>query len=267
MAMGAMGAEAKAELVALINEKIGEHFEANFPAAAREFLLNLATEKNAILDLQGQVNRLEAGLTGALPQMASTSEELKRSHDKLQHGLDGLNRRDQEVSDKLTSQFAELDSRLANMVEQIGLQLSSVQVQANTVETMQEGISGIVAKQKEDLEKVRREVGDFVRTSLASVREQGGQAHGGEAGKRGCSLINPKESTMDCLKDGISKAAFVLWRDNLDMHLEMFENFGPGIDKLLRRVRLHPGVSPQLMWRPTHTRQLMMPTPSATTSP
>ena len=40
------------------------------------------------------------------------------------------------------------------------------------------------------------------------------------------------------LTDDISEAKFVLWRDNLDLHLEEFPDFGAGIDGVLRKVRL-----------------------------
>ena len=40
----------------------------------------------------------------------------------------------------------------------------------------------------------------------------------------------------------MSKAAFVLWRDNHDTHLEGFNNFGLGTNALLKRVRLHPAI-------------------------
>ena len=38
----------------------------------------------------------------------------------------------------------------------------------------------------------------------------------------------------------MSKAAFGLWRDNLDLHLEEFGDFGLGTNKFLKKVRLHP---------------------------
>jgi hypothetical protein len=43
------------------------------------------------------------------------------------------------------------------------------------------------------------------------------------------------------LSDGMTKAAFVLWRENLDLHLEEFIEFGPGISDILKKVRLHSG--------------------------
>ena len=37
----------------------------------------------------------------------------------------------------------------------------------------------------------------------------------------------------------MSKAAFVLWRDNLDLHLEGCNEFGMGTPEMLKLVRLH----------------------------
>ena len=44
------------------------------------------------------------------------------------------------------------------------------------------------------------------------------------------------------MSDGMSKAAFVLWRDNLDMHLEQFGDFGIGTSGMLKMVRLQPTI-------------------------
>ena len=38
----------------------------------------------------------------------------------------------------------------------------------------------------------------------------------------------------------MSKAAFCLWRDNLDLYLEDFSDFGMGANIFLKKVRLHP---------------------------
>jgi hypothetical protein len=37
----------------------------------------------------------------------------------------------------------------------------------------------------------------------------------------------------------MSKAAFVMWHENLDLHLEEFSEFGLGINDVLKRIRLH----------------------------
>ena len=86
------------------------------------------------------------------------------------------------------------------------------------------------------MENVRHEVGIDVRNALASVGLD--RANAGP-GPRGNSLNDPKNNEVDSLTDDISKAKFVLWRDNLDLHLEDFSNFGVGIDGVLRRTRLH----------------------------
>ena len=40
----------------------------------------------------------------------------------------------------------------------------------------------------------------------------------------------------------LSKAAFVLWRDNLYLHLEGCNHFCMGIADMLKCVRLHPRI-------------------------
>ena len=44
------------------------------------------------------------------------------------------------------------------------------------------------------------------------------------------------------LSDGLTRAQFVLWRDNLDLHLEEFPDFGIGTDHMLKLVRLCPNI-------------------------
>ena len=52
-------------------------------------------------------------------------------------------------------------------------------------------------------------------------------------------LHDARKSEVADLTDGMSKAAFVLWRENLDLHLKEFSEFGLGINDVLKKIRLH----------------------------
>ena len=52
-------------------------------------------------------------------------------------------------------------------------------------------------------------------------------------------MNDARKSEVADLADGMTKAAFVLWRENLDLHLEEFSEFGLGINDVLKRIRLH----------------------------
>ena len=69
--------------------------------------------------------------------------------------------------------------------------------------------------------------------------DQQGQALRGGEGKGG-RLNDPKKCEVDSLTDVMSKAAFCLWRDNLDLYLEEFSDFAMGTNIFLKKVRLHP---------------------------
>ena len=75
------------------------------------------------------------------------------------------------------------------------------------------------------------DVGNFVRRSLEGIREAAEPSRASSGpGPRDSKLNDPKKSEVDVLTDDLSKAKFVLWRDNLDLHLEEFPDFRPGID-------------------------------------
>ena len=91
------------------------------------------------------------------------------------------------------------------------------------------------------------DVGNCVRSSPEGIREAAGPSRASSGpGARDSKLNYPKKSEVDVLSDDLSKAKLVLWRDNLDLHLEEFPDFGPGIDGVLRKVRLqHSLVKPK----------------------
>ena len=47
---------------------------------------------------------------------------------------------------------------------------------------------------------------------------------------------------MTELTDGLTRAQFVLWRDNIDLHPEEFPDFGIGTNHMLKLVRLHSNI-------------------------
>ena len=94
---------------------------------------------------------------------------------------------------------------------------------------------------------MRLENGKYVSETLASVNAQvagSGKGGGGSAPREreAPQLNDPKKNEVDTLSDSMSKAAFVLWRDNLDLHLEGCNDFGMGTGEMLKLVRLHPRI-------------------------
>ena len=133
--------------------------------------------------------------------------------------------------------------------KKIDSQLEAVSLQAATVQSMQDGIHGVVAEQQQDMVGVKVDVERYVANAIATITsnthasqghgEQQGQGQRGGDGGRG-QLNDPRKCEVDPLTDNMSKAAFCLWRDNLDLYLEEFPDFGMGANIFLKKVRLHP---------------------------
>ena len=69
--------------------------------------------------------------------------------------------------------------------------------------------------------------------SQQSQQRLGGGGGGGYTSQAprerdGPKLNDVRKSEVSGLTDDMSKASFVLWRDNLDLHLEEFADFGLG---------------------------------------
>ena len=158
------------------------------------------------------------------------------AHAGLEKSIGGLETRDRQISEKLVTTFSKIDT-----------QLEAVQLQAATVSSMQEGIHGVVAKRQQDMERVRQDVERYVANAIATIASnthpsQGPgeqQAHEQRDGGGG-RLNDPKKCEVDAFTDNMSKAAFCLWRDNLDLYLEDFIDFDLGANTFLKKVRLHP---------------------------
>ena len=129
--------------------------------------------------------------------------------------------------------------------------MESVQLQAATVSSIQEGVHGVVVKQQHDMEKMRVDVERYLADAMAAIaskpadQSQSGQAFQPRGGE-GPRLNDARKSEVADLTDGMTKAAFVLWRENLDLQLEELNEFGPGINDVLKMVRLHTtGILPR----------------------
>ena len=77
------------------------------------------------------------------------------------------------------------------------------------------------------------EVGKYATEVLASVQATGGG--GGKGGgdfvrseREGPQLNDPKKNEVEMLVDNMTEASFVLWHDNLELHLEGCNDFGMG---------------------------------------
>ena len=94
---------------------------------------------------------------------------------------------------------------------------------------------------------MREDVERYVAYAIATIapNTQANQGPGGQQSQKqdggGPKLNDARKSEVSDLTDGMTKAAFVLWRDNLDLHHEEFADFGPGINDVLKKVRLHTG--------------------------
>ena len=86
---------------------------------------------------------------------------------------------------------------------------------------------------KLEIERLTQNVKGFLQEEMGKIG-----AGGGGAQDHRSQLNSPKETAVEVIPEGISKGAFQLWRDNLDLHLEGFKEFGAGVSGLLRQVRL-----------------------------
>ena len=193
--------------------------------------------------MESHTNRLDAIATELVTirdQLNEQVPEARRAQSAATESLEQLAKRDNEVSDKLKQSFADFEAQIAEM-----------KIQASATTSAQQDIHTVVARQKADLDGVRTQVGIYVRDTLASIHEQVGSGGkgGGDGGLGGQprereapQLNDPKKNEVDVLSDSMSKAAFVLWRDNLVLHLEGCNDFGMGTGEMLKLVRLHPRI-------------------------
>ena len=186
----------------------------------------------------GRLDAIAAEIVTTVAQLNSQIPESKRAQSAADEALQQLSKRDKEVSDKLKQSFLDVEAQLVEM-----------RVQSEATASAQRDVHTVVARQKADLDGVRLEVGRYVQETLASVQTQaasggdGGKGGGGPPREREAPQLNdPKKNEVDVLSDSMSKASFVLWRDNLDLHLEGCNDFGMGTGEMLKRVRLHPRI-------------------------
>ena len=137
-----------------------------------------------------------------------------------------------------------MSAKLKSSFDQIDAQMESVQLQGATVASIQEGVHGVVVKQQHDMEKMRADVERCMANAIATITSNTpDQSHSGHVFQLrdggGPKLNDARKSEVADLTDGITKAAFVLWRENLDLHLEEFPEFCPGINDVLKKIRLH----------------------------
>ena len=105
--------------------------------------------------------------------------------------------------------------------------MESVQLQGATVTSIQEGVHGVAVKQQHDMEKMRADVERYLASAMATIasncldQSQSGHVFQPRDGG-GPKLNDARKSEVADLTDGMTKAAFVLWGENLDLHLEEF---------------------------------------------
>ena len=125
-------------------------------------------------------------------------------------------------------------------------QQGEMKIQSEATASAQRDVHTVVARQRADLDNVRMEAGKYVQELLASVHAQATSGDGGKGGggsaprERDAPQLNdPKKNEVDSLSDTTSKAAFVLWPDNMDLHLEGCNDFDMGTPEMLKYGRLH----------------------------
>ena len=212
-----------------IASQFGELIDAHGLRNIAEAHMNLKTSVDLIL-VDGQ--KLQEDIAKAKAEFAVSVE------DSTTHAASDQTRHMREIKEEFDKVQAELVKW-----EDLMRKLDKAQVSAAAE---QESIKNYVMEQQQAIEKastsatneaarLKAEVGDFVRASIASVgTQQGGPTAGGGGRKK---LNEPRDSKIDSIADGISKAAFTLYRENLELHLEEFAEFGPGIGPLLKLVR------------------------------
>ena len=71
---------------------------------------------------------------------------------------------------------------------------------------------------------MRTQISNHIETRMSEVSRMTGESggkDGGSHGGKGAGLNNPKDTVMSKLGESPSKADFLLWRRNLELHLEI----------------------------------------------
>ena len=150
-------------------------------------------------------------------------------------------KKEKELGDKLDGEFARLT---LSMNEHAGKVASEQKAMGEFINAQQVGYQAAMQTSRKELDALvtgAAEFGTGVRRFVEeSMSKIGGNSGGGSSSGEGrrAKLNDPKETSVDTLPENVSKAAFQLWRTNLDLHLEGFPEFGPGVCGLLRQVRL-----------------------------
>ena len=157
--------------------------------------------KTALAEVKSEVETVTAQLDQSFPELVKLLAQAKAASQTLASSVSGLETRDREISEKLNVTFAKIDA-----------QIESVQLQASAVENT-----------GQDMLKLRNDVQSYVSGAFASLQQKnqdgGGAPH--EARETpGSKLNTPSKSEVSELSDRLTRAQFVLWRDNLDLHLE-----------------------------------------------
>ena len=239
--------EVKDFVVTSINQALSERFgdfsirAGSEELAALKILPELIIEVRTLPEVKASVKSLEENLGNLRTKLDEIVPSIKGEVDKMNAGQATL----QSTLTQLDTRNAEITAAINKSFTQIDEQVAKVKVQSDAAAMMQQTIHDISAKQLHDIHSVRSDVERFVISSMERVRSEvtggdgGGRPERGEG--RGLKLNDPKKSEVDALTDNMSPGAFALWRANLDLHLEEFGEFGPGVDVVLRGVRMYPG--------------------------
>ena len=232
--------EATAAIVAQIATQIEGKFAAFLGSEGEQLLNTLPSILKEVANLKAEVATLTAQLNERVPEVSDVRSEVATlttqlnermpeigsAQIKLDESLQNLVKRDQAVSDKFKASFADVDARLED-----------VALKSSTVESMQTSVHEAVARQQMELASAKADVERVVTKALSDVANcvqqnvwsgGGGGAPPREPREDNTKLNDFRKTEVEGLTDTMSRAAFVLWRDNLDLHLKEFNDFGLG---------------------------------------
>ena len=140
-----------------IIEMIGEEHLVNI-SKLTEFFPAYDQFKSDFEVTRQELKVITAQLDQSFPEFVKLIAQADEVQKTLAKSIGDLEVRGREASAKLTETFAKIDT-----------QLEAVQLQAATVEGMQQGIHGVVVKQQQDMEKVKVDVQIFVAKAMSGM--------------------------------------------------------------------------------------------------
>ena len=185
------------------------------------------------------IERMQASIVEIGSQVKKVLEDGQEIVDKIGAESLKLDEKPLEMERKLAGEFERLDANISAHTARgqeaerriVELQQAMVEMASSQKVTMNEANQSA----KLEIERLTQSVKGFLQEEMRKIGAGGGGAQSGSQDHRS-QLNSPKETAVEAIPEGISNGAFQLWRDNLDLHLEGFKEFGAGVSGLLRQV-------------------------------